>query len=71
MFIEKSAKPDASVSARHAQQNHDRQQYRMAARQRLSSIPEIAVPTHAHVAVCEGGAFVECVVWVPSDALDG
>ena len=29
-------------------------------------LEEVTVPQHAHVSICEDGAFVEAIVWVPA-----
>lgn len=33
-------------------------------------ISQLTVPLHANVQICEGGAFVEAIVWVPNERLE-
>lgn len=41
------------------------------AAQRMSLGAGFSVPLHAAVQPCEGGAFVDALVWVPNEAIQG
>jgi len=48
----------------------NRDRYREAAKRILKAIPGTDVELHANVHEMQtGGAFVECIVWVPADAI--
>jgi hypothetical protein len=43
--------------------------YRERARRILSVLPGASVDTHAHTKIMrDGGAYVECVLWVPGNS---
>lgn len=51
---------------------HDKARYeqaREAARAKYSRFPRVTVPENANVLLCEGGAYVESMVWVGDDEL--